>query len=153
MLKIIRSERSTTTHLDLVGVVDEKTVFGDFPSATKLVQVRCQGISRINSMGIKVWKESWTAVRSKGTRLEFSEISPSLVFSLGTIRDLIPLNEISSVCAPLLCGSCGKEAIVVLSRADLKEAYNNPPKIPCAKCGGTCEFDDDPKEYFSFLKG
>lgn len=152
MLHFKKSIEGNVSSVDLLGVIDERVSFASaLGKLTSQVKVNCRGITRINSSGIKLWREFWNQLRERGATLEFIEISPATVAVTGSIFDFLRSDEVISICVPYVCTSCRQEKIVVLTKATVLKHLPQVPMEKCANCDAACELDDIPEDYFSFL--
>jgi hypothetical protein len=136
----------------LKGVVDEsvdlKALLGGFGKSLNLY---CKDVSRINSLGVKLWKEYFATFRKEGGEVKFFELSPALVASMNTVLDFVIKSEALSVCAPFLCENCDKSSVKIVSTADVPAFVNSGLTMTCPFCKAEAEFDDLPMQYFSSI--
>ena len=154
MIVLTKNENSIPPSVILSGIVDESANFEtSFGNVGKELDIYCKEVSRINSVGVKLWREFFGAVRAKGTKLRFFDLSPALVSSLNYISDFVAFKEIQSVTAPFLCnnGKCNELSYKTLTIDEAKTMVKGECSISCAKCGGKAELDEISTEYFSFL--
>lgn len=136
----------------LKGVVDDTADFKSlFAGLGNSIDLYCRDVTRINSVGVKLWTQHFTEYRQAGGAIRFYELSPPLVATLNTVFDFAKKNEVMSIGAPFLCPDCDKVTIKVVSAADAKTVAKSDPTIPCSFCEGEAEFDDLPAQYFSWL--
>ena len=152
MLQIRKDEKSSPVKITLSGVIDETTNFeqalGKLPPA---IQLNCREVSRINSVGIKLWREFFDRYRKGGGKAKFQELSPALVTTINYIADFIQRQEIETLCAPYHCQKCDTITLAVLKADEAKAKIQTASSQKCSKCGGTAELDEVADEYFSFL--
>lgn len=140
------------TGYTLAGVIDETVNFASsFPGSESSMTLNCKEVSRINSVGIKLWREHFQKVRQAGGALKFKELSPPLVSTLNYLSDFIEKKEIESICAPFLCSKCNAITLQTLTLDQAKKYLSSQPKVACNQCKTDAEFDEIPEEYFAFL--
>src|SRR5262245_27297654 len=106
MLTVTKTSPST---YNFTGVIDESTDFDKLLSTTDMkLDIYCKDVTRINSVGIKHWREFFQKFRQRGGALRFFEISPALVLTVNYLSDFISVAEIKSFCAPFICQSCSQ---------------------------------------------
>jgi anti-anti-sigma regulatory factor len=113
----------------------------------------CSQLSRINSVGVKSWVESFAALAEKGIKLCFAELSPGLVEQLNLIRNFIPKGAaIESICVPMMCSKCSAESIYLVKSEAIPKIDFTTHSEKCKKCGSPAVFDDLPEVYFGFIQ-
>lgn len=153
MLIVKRDNAANPVKIALSGVVDETTDFlSSIGKQSNSFDVYCREVTRINSVGIKLWREYFGKLRTSNTTLRFFELSPPLVATVNYISDFISNKEIHSVLAPFHCSNCNHTSLKLFTTDELKSSSADLPKIQCDKCKGPAEFDEIPDEFFSFLK-
>lgn len=153
MLLVTKDEKSSPTKYILSGVIDESTDFATLFGATEpFIQIYCRDVSRINSNGIMNWRQYFRKLRQAGGKLRFFEIAPILVTAINCIADFIEMQEIGSVCAPYQCNKCKKYSLKTLTPVEAKRLMATISIAVCEHCTGEAELDEDPAEYFTFLK-
>ncbi len=116
------------------------------------LRVNCAGITRINSMGIKLWLDYFNRLGGAGVKLTFVECSDAVVQQLNMVSNFLCGGRLESFFVPFRCGSCDAESRGLVNvDAVLKQKLRIPPH-PCDSCeGGIAEFDDLPEELLRFL--
>ena len=151
MLIIGKDNSSPQPKITMNGVIDETVDFSKLSEAGKSeLHLICREVNRINSVGIKIWRDFFRNYREKGGSLRFHELSPALVATMNYISDFVEVKELVSVCAPYVCPTCKTAAIKVLTVAEAKGYLPKPPPMTCPKCSAEMELDEIPEEYFSF---
>lgn len=154
MLIIVKDEKASPPKFTLSGVIDETTDFRSQPGELgAAADFYCKDVGRINSVGIKIWREFFEAQRKKNVKIKFFDISPALVTTLNYISDFMHKDEIQTFCAPFHCTSCKYTTFKIYAPATIEELSKTLENVVCEKCSGPTEFDELPEEYFSFLQG
>lgn len=152
MLFAQRVENSSPPKIILSGVIDETTEFtrllGGYGNS---LAIYCKDIIRINSVGIKLWREFFSGFRKSGGKVSFFELSPSLVATLNYVSDFVNKSEVGSICAPFHCRGCNSVTLKIYSAAEAKELLKAVPIVNCEKCKSEAELDEIPEEYLAFL--
>ncbi len=153
MLSVKKDTQSRPVQYSLSGVIDETTDFArSLAISESTAHVYCRDINRINSVGIKLWREYLNSLRKKNVTLQFFELSPSMMATVNYLSDFIAKQEIASFCAPYLCEKCGNLDLKIVKIEDAKSFSAKVPNIACSKCKSPSVFDEIPEEYFSFLE-
>ena len=153
MLIIGKDESSTPPKLTMSGVIDETVDFSKLSDARKSdLHILCREVNRINSVGIKIWRDFFRNYREQGGSVRFHELSPALVATMNYISDFVEIKELVSLCAPYICPKCKTSALKVLTVAEAKSCLPTPPSMACPKCSALMELDEIPEEYFSFTQ-
>ncbi len=111
----------------------------------------CKDLSRINSMGVKLWINYFSSKVKQGATLSLVECSPAIVKQINLISNFTCGGSVESIYVPFLCSSCSTEFNALLKTEDLKKNPDQDPEVPCTKCNGKATFDDLREEYFAFL--
>lgn len=122
------------------------------PVTSGELQVSCKGVTRINSVGVKLWIQYFSALRKAKVSLRFTECPPILVQQMNMISNFALAAEVSSLYVPFSCEKCGTELVGLFNTPDIQKLNFEIPALKCTKCGGSAEFDDVPAEYFAFLQ-
>jgi hypothetical protein len=145
------SEAGAATVVELSGQLDEQADLALLkPLLAGAVELHLGGITRINSTGVRTWVNFIHDLPSV-RELAFTHCSPAIVTQLNTIYNFRGRARVRSLLAPYQCESCGAEERKLIEL----QAGAAPPSLPpspCARCGGTMEFDDLPERYLSFLR-
>jgi DNA-directed RNA polymerase subunit RPC12/RpoP len=120
-------------------------------STQKQVSVYCKDLVRINSMGVKLWINFFSARTKQGAKLSFVECSPAIVKQINLISNFTCGGEVESIYVPFICTKCNSEFNALLMTAELRKNPNKDPEVTCTKCSGKATFDDIREEYFAFL--
>lgn len=138
--------------MEIVGVVNEDTKFPADVSAKKVV-IDSSGVRRLNSVGIKSWISFFEALVREGASLEFVACSVPVVQQFNSLINFGAGGKVKSLYLPFFCDSC-ESSFQEIRKAEAisKEDIDGTPKAKCTSCGEEAEFDDDPGEYFFFLR-
>jgi anti-anti-sigma regulatory factor len=140
--------------VELKGVIDERASFkSEIGPISGTLEIHSKFVDRINSAGIQIWRKYFKDLRESGVQLRFHELSTPLVTQANSIKDMVSFGEVISACVPYLCVNCQETWPIVMSHAELIQAYKGTiPASACQKCGCNGAFDDFP-DYFSFARG
>ncbi len=152
MLSVAKNVLARPIQYTLVGVIDEtadleKSLAISQPSA----HLYCREVSRINSVGIKLWRDYIGTLRKQNVSLRFFELSPPLMATVNYLSDFINNDEIASFCAPFLCEKCGQLDLKIVKMEEAVSFAATLPVVLCSKCQNKTVFDGIQEEYFSFL--
>lgn len=152
MLKITRIENGNVISFVLEGAADEFTKFDEvigLPGSE--IHVKCSGVSRINSVGIKSWINHFGKLKTNNVKVTLVDCSTALVEQMNMIVNFAANMTVESVIVPFSCAKCGTESLVSYKTDAIRKANFELPEIKCGSCGGNAAFDDIPEEYFNFL--
>jgi DNA-directed RNA polymerase subunit RPC12/RpoP len=153
MATATQAQQAGSTVITLSGTIDENDDFSKLIGQPQgKVHIKCKGVTRINSMGVKNWIKFFSALGTKAT-LEFSELTTPLVENSNMIQNFVPRGSVQSVMVPYRCTACSTNLVAEMKTAAIIQAEFNPPAVNCPKCAASAEFDDMPDEFFAFLKG
>lgn len=153
MLNVVKEVQGNSLIVRLSGVIDETVNLEQLigPAPQREIHLYLKEVSRLNSMGVKVWVKYFEAVAKRGTLLRVFEMSPVIVGQLNLMGNFIPNAKFESVCAPYLCTKCKSQFVAVYKADTLAGLMEQMPPQKCPKCSASAEFDDIESEYFSFL--
>ena len=138
----------------LEGVLDEQSNLSSLASALPATgaSLDLAGVKRINSIGIREWREFLRAVA--GRPITLLRCPPVFVDQLNTIANFGGHAEVSSVLAPFECLRCGEQQLVLLEvfAGDLDPLERMPEAPRCPSCQEAMQLDGEPTGYFRFLK-
>jgi anti-anti-sigma regulatory factor len=151
-LSIEKQEDSNATYLTIKGVIDEDADFkGAFSGLKPKVTIDLEGISFINSCGVREWVRAIQEL-PKGAEVQLLKCAPRIVEQTNYVANFTGAGKIVSFFAPYYCPKCQKERTALLQAADFKSgAPDHAPAQKCPNCGTKMDFDDIEEEYFSFL--
>ncbi len=153
MLNVNKHEIEGGVQVELIGAIEENVNFEELIGAFQgTLFIKCRGVTRINSVGVKTWMRYFQALKAQGKVFKFLEISHPIIEQFNMISNFACGGETLSVCLPFSCGVCQKEFIALSSTADLKANALKVPDAKCEKPNCGAQFDDDPEEYLYFLQ-
>jgi hypothetical protein len=153
MLVIHVQESAGKATVDLKGVMDEFAVFDKLQALqSQSVAIGCKGVDRINSVGVKRWRELFSELRAKGMKFKFREVAPCLMNQACSIADFILADEIDSVCCPFRCDNCDEERVIVIASQDHSKIASGQISEICSQCKSPMEFDEIPDKYFAVFQ-
>ena len=139
----------------LRGEINENADFSELKVILRGdVELDLEGISRINSCGVREWVNFVRDLRVHS--LKFARCSPTVVLQLNTIYNFRGRARVESFLAPYVCEACHTDEYRLLRVEDhFPERSERPvlsvPAFRCGKCGGVMMFDELPERYLSFL--
>jgi hypothetical protein len=150
---IVKKDTSASPVLyTLSGIIDETVNFAQaVGEELKSMDFHCRNVERINSVGIKIWREYFDGLERSGVVKRFAELPPVLVSVTNSLSRFIPRDEIISFCVPFLCQECEKISLKTFLMSESSHIVSKCDKIPCIFCGSVTELDEVAEEYFSFL--
>ncbi len=149
----IAPDGASGTCLALRGCIDE---YAQLPALLASVEppltVDLTEVEFINSEGVRDWANLLRAALRLGP-VRLRGCSEPMVHLFNMVTITVDGATIESFHAPYSCGSCGRDAYVLLDVArDLSEgAKSTPPERPCAECSGSMRFAELPERYLAFL--
>lgn len=114
--------------------------------------VNCRGITRMNSVGVKMWMRYFQALKTRGQPFKFTECPPAVVEQLNLISNFACGGEVLSVLLPFSCVKCQNDFVANVGVQELKANQLIIPNVKCEKADCGAQFDDDPTEYLYFLE-
>lgn len=156
LLNIQIEDRGDEKFIFLSGTINENvdlfTAIGVPETKMKLV-FSCAEITRINSVGAKIWVKYFSLIKSRGLKFEFEKLSPFLVDLLCSISNFNLGAPVRSVQLPYQCKACAKFFTHTATLKECATYIKSVPNQPCPNCKETAFFDEIPEDYFQFLKG
>lgn len=138
--------------VELSGTIEENVSFEQLigPFTGELI-VKCRGITRINSVGVKTWMRYFQNLKMQGKGFKFIEVPQPVIEQLNMISNFACGGEVVSVLLPFSCMKCQNEFVANMPTQELRAAGRNVPAVKCEKTECGARFDDDPVEYLYFL--
>ncbi|MBS1958338.1 MAG: hypothetical protein JST80_02600 [Bdellovibrionales bacterium] len=140
---LVELQGSLEEHMNL----DEQ--IGVFDGA---LTVNCRGITRINSVGVKIWMRYFQTIAQRGHKIKYVECPPAIVEQLNLISNFSCEGEVVSILLPYSCTVCNNDFVAKVGVAELKENNCIVPSAKCEKPDCGAQFDDDPNEYLYFMQ-
>jgi anti-anti-sigma regulatory factor len=153
LFTVKRSQTDKGTLVELQGSLEEQVNLEQQIGELKgELTINCRGVTRINSVGVKMWMRYFQALKTRGQVFRFIECPPALVEQLNLISNFACGGDVVSVLLPFSCVKCQNDFVANVGTAELKANQLLIPTVKCEKtdCGAT--FDDDPTEYLYFLE-
>lgn len=152
MLQISIKDQEPVAKVNLSGTIDESANLEPILQIkTSAVEIQCNGVIRINSIGIEHWRTIFSEFRSYGRKLTFIEVSPVLVEVQNFIASFVEISEEISLCIPYDCLSCKTNFLKTIKTDSVLSQLAQLRSSPCEKCGKPAEMTEVPEEYFSFI--
>ncbi len=117
------------------------------------VELDMEGVTRVNSCGVREWVNFVRGLDQQLDGLRFSRCSPNVVLQLNTIYNFRGRARVVSFLAPYVCEVCHVDEYRLLDVAEHFPDRAHPvlPSFRCQRCGGILVFDELPERYLSFL--
>ena len=151
-LSVTQEQSNRGLLVKIVGAIEEnvdlETLIGP---VSGLLQIHCRGITRINSVGVKMWMRYFQSLHKKNIEIEFLECSPAVVEQLNLISNFTCGGNVVSILLPFVCTKCKNDFVASMTTQELRAAQLVIPALKCEKPECAAEFDDDPSEYLYFL--
>lgn len=141
--------RDGITWISLVGDITEASDLSPLIGLRGPVIINLSKVSRINSLGVRLWLDFVQDCEKAGNDLIFEACSPVMVSQMSVISNFMGArSRVKSVLVPYLCPSCKHEQLEVLAVANGARVRG---EIPCGKCGAAMELDELPDTYRTLL--
>ena len=157
--KLQVNEQAGVFHLK--GSMDQSSDFSPLLKAGEPLVLNLAGVDQINSLGIQKFM---TFLKDWGSKkLEYRQCSVPFLLAASMIPAMVkpPVDgaaiRIKSLYCPYRCGACKKTSDVLIDVSKIREGADGflPPEDPgsCQHCGkAELAFDDEPEQYFQFMK-
>lgn len=136
-------------HVELVGVIDEDSVFDKI----KNVQMNkfifdFNKVTMINSCGIREWIKYLPEI--EGAKITYQNCPQIIIEQVNMVHGFIRKGIfVDTFYAPYFCPNCDTEKKILLKSSEVTN-FKAPLK-QCNTCKSDLEFDAIEKQYFSFL--
>lgn len=154
-LSVTATGDASERRLVIRGRLDEAAHLVDHVDAwvARRVVIDTDGLTFINSIGIREWMHFLAALTAGGATLIHERCSEPLVEQMCFIPAVRAGGQVRSFHAPYLCGACGHEASVLLDVATHRDSLRAlaAPAIACPRCQAPMELADLPERLFAFL--
>ncbi len=153
VLTVNKQQTDHRLEVELNGTIEENVNLDQLigPFEGELI-VKCRGITRINSVGVKTWMRYFQNIKAQGKIFKFIDCSHPIIEQLNMISNFACGGEVVSVLLPFSCLKCQSEFIASSKTSDLKANHLKIPAVKCEKPECAAQFDDDPEEYLYFLE-
>ena len=153
MLTVTKHESENGLIVELSGSIEESVNFDLLigPFEGELI-IKCRGINRINSVGVKTWMRYFQGLKFNGKVFKFIEVPHPVIEQLNMISNFACGGEVVSILLPFTCVKCQNEFIANCKTAEIKASGLEIPKVRCERNDCGAQFDDDPEDYFYFLE-
>ena len=153
MLNVNKQTTPDGLLVELVGTIEENVnleqLIGPFEGS---LTVKCRGVTRINSVGVKTWMRYFQNLKTQGKVFKFVECSHPIIEQLNMISNFSCGGEVVSILLPFSCMKCQTEFVANCPTAELKASGLQVPPVKCEKPDCGAQFDDDPEEFLYFLE-
>ena len=153
MLTVNKQQSDRGMTVDLNGTIEENVNFeqliGTFIGD---LTVKCRGITRINSVGVKTWLRYFQNLKTQGKNFKFIECPQPVIEQLNMISNFACGGEVHSILLPFSCLKCQNEFVANVLTQELRAKGLQVPAVKCEKPDCAARFDDDPDEYLFFLE-
>ena len=151
-LKVAKTQDSEWLNLIFSGELDESTnlvqLVGDLQMK---VCLKTRAITRINSVGLKIWMSFFQRAKESGVELRYVDCSPVIANHLHSMRLSGGGGTVLSVIGPFECQVCHHEFEVSISTPNIVAIKPQITSQKCPICKGPAVFDEIPQEFFQFL--
>ena len=138
--------------ISITGIIDEHSDFSNiFDRIEGTCIVNMEGISRVNSCGVREWAH---AVAETNLKIKYINCPPAIVEQFNMVPEFLGENtDVISFYARYYCEDCDIEELFLIetNRLLLNADRLTAPEFVC-ECGAIFEFDDEEDEYFMFLE-
>jgi anti-anti-sigma regulatory factor len=153
MFTVTKEKQGALILVKLVGSMEEQVSLESQigPVDADLI-INCRGVTRINSVGVKMWMRYFQTLREQGRKFTFTECPPAIVAQLNLISNFACGGEVESILLPFSCDKCKSDFVANIGTRELKKNNLLIPSVKCEKPDCAATFDDDPDEYLFFLE-
>jgi anti-anti-sigma regulatory factor len=139
------------TEVTLFGRIDDAAPISELAPkiARGQVTIDTDGVSFVNSYGMREWIRLVRALRERGDTVVLARVADVLMAQLNLIAELRTTVKVASFHAQYVCPHCGAESAPLVDaviHADML-ARLQAPKLPCPECGTAMELGDFPERY------
>ena len=152
LLKVAKQQKDAVLFIEISGVVDETSAFEQLgPIQVSALRIRCMGVTRINSAGVRLWIKYFQDLKSRNMQITLVDCASVLVEQMNIIVNFAAGMAVESIMMPYSCSKCGECFQVAGKVSDIKAKNYEIQAEKCPKCGSSGSFDDLPDEYFHFM--
>lgn len=154
-LSVARDDQAKAHVITLRGQIDDDADLSPLGQSLHLpVTVDLEGITFINSLGVRTWVLFLEGLRARHIPVTLRRVSETMVDQMNMIMEARCHATVESFFAPYSCPQCGLETRGLLEVAVYAPALRRhaPPRLPCPSCGGDMRFDDIPSRSLLFLE-
>lgn len=144
----------------LTGSIDEDvTDITIQPVAGKDLYLDLEGVSMINSIGIRTWCQ-WIQTLPQTNTIYLRNVPKVMVAQINAVKGFLTPNvQVQSVYLPLFCDKCDKQASVLIDCVKMREqgfeqlqaSLTSQIKNICTNANCEIEPDVNVERYFSFI--
>ena len=145
------------TMIKMTGPIDEQAQFPENLQGNGLVTIDMNGVTYINSIGIKMWIQWITPVAVQHS-IEFTRCPKAIIQQMNMVKNFFPIGaRVKSFQIPLFCDACENESSLMIDVASGVQIQGEDVKVTaslpnCENCGSDeVEMDVIAKKYFRFL--
>lgn len=142
--------------VSLFGRIDDAAPIGELVDkiARGTVTIDTDGVSFVNSIGMREWIRLCRALRERGDKVELRRVADVLMAQLNMISEARTAVSITSFHAQYVCPSCGAESAPVIEVAEHAATLAKmvAPKLPCPECKHPMDLGDFPERYLLIFK-
>lgn len=139
--------------ITLAGRIDDTAQLSQVVPPVGPLVVDTEGVTFVNSVGMRDWIRFVRALREGGRQLRFERVADPLMTQMNMIGELRGI-PVTSFHAQYACNHCGHEATPLIDAQAHLQALQMlaPPKIPCPECQSPMELADFPERYLSIFR-
>jgi len=142
------SEQPDEVSIAVSGGIDEASVMEPPPARGRRVVIDADGVSSINSLGVRAWIVMMEGLVAQGSDVVVRKLPAVLVTQASMISTFLGNARVESFKTPWICMSCD---------ASLEQLHGGgdavPESVQCPKCGQAMELDWDRPSYLAFRGG
>jgi serine/threonine protein kinase len=154
--RIARSQIGSITHLRLIGVLDDAfEPEAVLQEAVGYVIIDGGRVETVTSTGVRKWQQLVARLPPGTLGMHVIHATTALVDQLNLVEGFAGVASVLSVLAPVTCANCGARGVrpIELDKGSAALAAGALPPMSCISCGATMQLEDDPQEFFAFVKG
>jgi hypothetical protein len=112
-------------------------------------------VELVTSFGVRNWLELIASAENRGVDIYLAHCSEAIVNQMLMIRNFGGSGQVVSFGAPYICTACSDTFEYLLDCENSAEEIGSaqPPDVACPSCGNRAIFDEDPEQYFEFVRG
>jgi hypothetical protein len=138
----------------LSGRIDDGSPLGDLAVQIPAgdVTIDTDGVTFINSIGMREWMRFVRALRERGT-VTFERVADVLITQMNLRPEFAGAN-VTSFHAQYVCPACGAEPAPLVDAVVNAEGLRRleAPRLPCPECATPMDLADFPERYLSLFK-
>lgn len=115
------------------------------PAEANRVEILCDGVGRVNSIGLRSWISALREREAAGVGIRFHWVPMQVLAVLRLLAPSLAFSQVQSVQVPLRCEGCGRARLgLVQAGAGVRE-IKRVQSVRC-RCGGAERIDEGREE-------